>query len=344
MSDNSTFICVCIPVYNGAKTIELTLDSITAQSHTNFEILVCDNLSTDNTLEIVNKFKESAKVKIDCITNPNKGTAEDNWNYMLSKLTTNAEFISIYHADDIYAKSILAEQLAFIQQSKLMACFTLCTLIDGQGNDISAKRNYNYQLPFEIGNVGLRFEDIFKHILRYRNFLITPTLLFRKELLTSIVPFFDNKKSKSSSDLDTWLRISKLYPIGILQKPLLNYRISESQGSFLLKAGRTTPADFFQVIDNHLAELDDRSIYRKELKFYNLLKSNDMTICSVNLLRQGKTTEAKIILKQATKLSNAIIFKQLKYFKMFIFRTFTATLLAYKFEKVAIFIAKKIHL
>lgn len=51
-------VSVIIPVYNGEKTLARCLNSVLNQTHSNYEVIVVDNNSTDKTKEIINKFKE----------------------------------------------------------------------------------------------------------------------------------------------------------------------------------------------------------------------------------------------------------------------------------------------
>jgi len=168
--------------------------------------------------------------------------------------------------------------------------------------------------------------------------------MFKREVLNSIHPFFDNSESKSSSDLDTWLRISKQFKIGILQKTLMNYRISTSQGSFLIKQGRIEPADFFKVVDSHLNELKDQTNYRSEIRYYNILKLIDLTICSVNILKSNEINHVGTMLKKALKLSNILIITRIKYIRIFLFATVILVLLKLNRNKMCIDIAKRINL
>ncbi len=344
MSSNLPLVCVCIPVYNGAKTIAKTIESVLAQSYQNFEIIVCDNLSTDNTLQIIQDLTLSASKKITVISNPNKGSAEDNWNYLLSNLTTEAEYIALYHADDIYHKEILKNEVNLLQNNELKAVFTLCRLIDENDEDITIKKKYNPYLPKTIKSPVFRFEDFFKYILHHKNFIITPTCMFKKEIIPTIVPFFDNTKFKSSSDLDTWLRISKQYKIGVVPEILQSYRISTTQGSYLIKQGRTEPADFFKVVDSHIESLPEIESYKAELRYYRILKSNDLTICAVNFLKNEDTDNAMLFLRDAIRNSNYLVLKRFKYIKMHLFAFVIYSLLKLKFNYLCINTAKKITL
>ena len=59
MADSSTpKVSVCIPVYNGSDYIAYAIQSVLAQTYKNFNLIVCDNCSTDNTEEIVRNFED----------------------------------------------------------------------------------------------------------------------------------------------------------------------------------------------------------------------------------------------------------------------------------------------
>jgi glycosyltransferase involved in cell wall biosynthesis len=51
-------VTICVPAYNAARTIGKTIDSILVQDYPNYDVLVCDNLSSDDTAEIVKTYHE----------------------------------------------------------------------------------------------------------------------------------------------------------------------------------------------------------------------------------------------------------------------------------------------
>lgn len=63
MTENSQIheplVSICIPVFNGGKTIRKTINSVINQTYKNLEIIIVDNCSTDSTVEIVQEFKDS---------------------------------------------------------------------------------------------------------------------------------------------------------------------------------------------------------------------------------------------------------------------------------------------
>ena len=64
-------VSIIIPMYNAEKNISLCLDSILSQTYKNFEIIIVNDGSTDNSLKIVNKYKEKYKDKIIVINKEN---------------------------------------------------------------------------------------------------------------------------------------------------------------------------------------------------------------------------------------------------------------------------------
>jgi len=344
MNSNHPLVCVCIPVYNGAKTIAKTIQSILNQDYPNFEVCICNNLSNDNTQEIIAEFQSQSKTKISVLQNPIKGYAEDNWNFLLANLQTEADYISLFHADDIYENNILSEEIKLIQKHKLSAAFSRCKLIDADGVDITIKQNYNSRINDNNEPSIFKYDQLVRNILCYRNFLITPSCTFRIELLNELKPLFNKAKFNSSSDLDAWLQIAKLGNIGIVPKALINYRITENQGSYIINFGRTKPADFFTVMDAHIDDFDNKSSLNKELKKYNIMKAADVIICGVNLLKQGDAKEAMKSFKKGLKLTNCQTFRTLKYFRIHSYALITLIMLQLRMGKSCMQLAQKIKI
>lgn len=105
MNIKQRFFTIIIPLYNGEETIELTLESIFRQSYKNFEVIIYNDFSTDNSLSIVKNFIKKNNTKILIITSPyNKGTFF-GWKKGIEK--SNGEYIVIAPQDNIMANSRL---------------------------------------------------------------------------------------------------------------------------------------------------------------------------------------------------------------------------------------------
>lgn len=294
-------VCIGIPVKNGAKTIKATLKSIINQEYKNIKIVVCDNNSTDQTRVKVENFAIEEKIDIHYILNTSdKGVGENNWNYLLKNISRDYDYYALFHADDIYDSKIISEQVKMIQKTGVGAVFCTARLIDENGNDISKKKNHNILLPKEIKEVIFDYNTLLNYTLKYYNFIKAPSFFFQKEIL--INGFLFDTQFKSSGDLDMWLRIAEKYKIAIINNPYLLYRISKSQGTYVLSIGKETQADYFTVMDYHISKC--KKINSKFLKRYNCYRSMNMITQSLNLIKNNKSKEAYLLLNQAVNFNN----------------------------------------
>ena len=89
-------ISVCIPVYNGSNYIAESIESVLAQTYKDFELIVVDNCSTDNTEEIVRNFNDP---RLEYFRNKKNLGIVGNHNHCLG--VAKGEYICIWHHDDV---------------------------------------------------------------------------------------------------------------------------------------------------------------------------------------------------------------------------------------------------
>jgi len=287
-------LTICIPTYNSSRFLKENLESIVNQDYTNFEIVISDNASTDDTEEIVKSFNNK---KIKFFRNPvTIGLTCRNYNERIGEIKT--EFIAFYHSDDIYEKEIARKEVEFLlSHPEASAVFTLGILINEKD-----KRIGEFQLPEELrGKELYNFMDIFRALLKTAECpIICPTFMARKKIFEE-VGLFDEKRFKRAADVEMWLRISKKYQIGILKEDLIRYRRSSTQGSQeyqKLRAESAEKADFFFVMDYYLTNLKGQ-IENKLLRQYEYNKNYDEIIRVKYLLIKNNIREAKKILNKS---------------------------------------------
>ena len=288
-------VSVCIPAYNAEKTLRRTLDSILVQDYPDFDVLVCDNQSTDSTAQIA---LEYATQKVRYVLNPvSAGWAEGNWNHVLS--LAQGPLIALYHADDIYTPIRVRRQVEFLQaHPQASAVFTLMQRIDEQDRPI---RLGQIRLPAELDGWDLfAFSEFLDAVLKYGTFTPVPTMMTRREVIDA-VGVFRWQMCGTASDIDLYLRMARQWgPIGLIHEPLHLYRVSDQQGSMLIARNRTELADFFRALDAHLSDPDERQFAEPQaLALYELQRANDQLLCAMNLLAQDKVAEARARLQQA---------------------------------------------
>jgi glycosyltransferase involved in cell wall biosynthesis len=288
---NQPLVSICIPTYNSARFLRECLNSIVNQTYSNKEIIVSDNASTDETEKIVKEYVEKYKVKY--YKNEKNIGAEANFTRCIE--LANGEYIAIFHADDLYMPDMVQKQVeAFKKNPKIGAVFTMATLINSK-NEMIGK----VKLPANLKNKYIYdFPEIFFSVLENLNFLVCPSAMVRSKIYKELVPF-NEKRFKTSADLDMWFRILERYSIAIPNEKLMNLRISDIQGSFQSRYLRTEQADFFKVIDYYLStKVNNINIPKSNLNKYEFLRSIDKIRCAVNYLIQGKEKNAKRLLKK----------------------------------------------
>jgi glycosyltransferase involved in cell wall biosynthesis len=113
-------ISVCIPTYNGAKYIHECITSVLNQSFADFEIIFCDDCSTDNTVEIIRAYQlKDSRIKL-FINEKNKGLV-GNWNQCMK--VAKGEWIKFIFQDDIMAPNCLEVFLSVItSDTRMIIC------------------------------------------------------------------------------------------------------------------------------------------------------------------------------------------------------------------------------
>ena len=288
---NPPIVTICVPAHNAGRTLGRTLDSLIAQDYPNLEIIVSDSESTDNTAQVALAYAERG---VRCVRNP----GADNWNYVLSyALSLGRSLIALYHADDLYEPTMVSRQVTFLEtHPEIGAVFTMSQKIDEEDRPI---RMGATRLPDDLrGRDCFNFPTLFNAILKYTDFISTPTLMTRRETLEAMGRF--DPQFVSAADLDLWLRMASYRPIGIIDEPLHLYRISAGQGSTQMEKSRTYEAHWFMVMDHYLAIPEVRETARRDaLAFYEMQRSIDRIKRAMTLLTGGQTAEARSLLEAA---------------------------------------------
>jgi glycosyltransferase involved in cell wall biosynthesis len=106
-------VSVCIPAYNNAAYIKDTIDSVLHQTYPNLELVICDDKSTDNTVEVIEKIKDD---RIKLYKNEKNLGMSGNWNHCLSKCS--GDFIKLICADDMLAETALEKEVNALIQNR----------------------------------------------------------------------------------------------------------------------------------------------------------------------------------------------------------------------------------
>lgn len=128
-------VSIITPTYNSQSFITDTIHSILDQTYSNWELMIVDDASKDDTLAVVNAFTTDPRIKIFSLKE-NKGAAVAR-NRGISE--AKGDYITFLDADDLWKPHKLATQLDFMQKNAVQVSFSSYELIDEQGRPMHKK-------------------------------------------------------------------------------------------------------------------------------------------------------------------------------------------------------------
>lgn len=209
-------VSVIIPTYNRAKLLPQALDSVLSQTYQDFETIVVDDGSSDNTAEVVSQYKQ-----IRYIRQENRGTAAARNKGILE---ARGELIAFLDSDDVWLPEMLEKTVSFIKKHNFDWVCTASYRID----DKDENKEINYIPNKFLDNSGIKIE-LLKNGLFF--FSILPiycgSVLLKKDCFKK-VGFFSSDFT-IGEDFDLWLRLDEAnLKAGYLSEPLFIYRINSS--------------------------------------------------------------------------------------------------------------------
>lgn len=124
MTEN--LVSIITPCYNGSRYIAETINSVLSQTYPDWEMLIVDDGSKDNSAEIIKSYAEKDS-RIRLIQQPNGGSANAR-NHGIRE--AKGQFIALLDADDIWKPEFLKEQIAFMKEKKTLCVYASYERID----------------------------------------------------------------------------------------------------------------------------------------------------------------------------------------------------------------------
>jgi len=216
MAGKKCMISVIMPVYNADKYLQESIESVLAQSYENYEFIIIDDGSTDRSMDIIKKFKDS---RIKCVSNEKNSGIVYTLNKGLS--ISNGEFIARIDADDICCIDRFETQVAFLIKKKDIG---LCS---GHVIKINAFGEEMGKVKFPISNEACNLKFLFGNPIAH------PASMFRKNLALKVGGY--TAGSEPAEDFDLWLKLSSITKIENIDKVLIYYRVHANNYSTIKK-------------------------------------------------------------------------------------------------------------
>jgi glycosyltransferase involved in cell wall biosynthesis len=205
-------ISVIVPAYNAARTILETINSVLQQTFSDFELIVINDGSTDQTLERLSTVKDP-RLKIFSYSNGGLSTARNR-----GITHAEGEFIAFLDADDLWTVDKLELQLAALQQHpEAGVAYSWNYSMDEKGESFSAKNPIFFE-----GNVYAQ--------LLVDNFIVNGSnCMIRKQAVESVGEF--DPAVAGAADWDYWLRLAAHWPFVVVRQYQVFYRASSGSMS-----------------------------------------------------------------------------------------------------------------
>lgn len=202
---------IILPVYNKANTIVQAIDSIYSQTCQDFEIIIINDGSTDNLLDVLNKYAKPIKV----ISQENKGVSVARNRGVDSAV---GEYVCFLDADDMWYPNHLEVILNMMNRFPEVGYFGTChksSFPDGTVIDGNTRIN-------KLGDV-IFVEDLIGFVNKYGGVLNTNSVCVKRSIITDEKIYFEPGE-KLGEDVDVWYRIALKHPIAISTKMTTLYR------------------------------------------------------------------------------------------------------------------------
>jgi glycosyltransferase involved in cell wall biosynthesis len=192
---------------NASQYVSDAVESILEQTYSDYELLLINDGSTDNTLDVAKEYASQDK-RIVVVDKSNTGLA-DSLNKGLG--LARGEWIARLDADDIALPDRLAKQMSFIQRHETVVLLgTGCIIIDRSGSE-----GAHYRYPVD-------HDSLVRRLVTYGSPFPHSSVVFHRETVMGIGGY--NRRFVRSQDYDLWLRLSEIKTIACLPEALVKIR------------------------------------------------------------------------------------------------------------------------
>ncbi|MCF7869806.1 MAG: glycosyltransferase family 2 protein [Candidatus Omnitrophica bacterium] len=198
--DKKPLFSIIIPTYNRRQFLKIAIESVLKQTYANYELIIVDDGSTDNTKELIKDYKDS---RLNYYYQQNKGPASAR-NLGIAK--ARGEFVCFLDSDDRFRINKLEISHRYIKEKSSYKIFHSEEIWYKNGKFLSQKKEHKKTAGF-----------IFDNAVKLCSISIS-TAVIKKEVFNKIGNFDQNLLA--CEDYDFWLRVTSQYPIYLIPEAL----------------------------------------------------------------------------------------------------------------------------
>jgi glycosyltransferase involved in cell wall biosynthesis len=276
-------VSVIVPAFNSADYTVETVESVLQQTYEDFELLVIDDGSTDNTRDALEPYAD----RIQYIYKENGGACSArNFGIRLSK----GEYVACLDCDDLWLPEKLAHSVAALDANPAAAfVYTGCYLIDSAG-----------QIIDQVRNLCDPDSDVYRSILN-NGAIPAPTVVMRRVCLDDVGSF--DERIFIPADKDLWLRLARKHPICCVPLQLSKYRLASN---YTLKNIGLSLEENLYVLDKQFGDANELPAQVKEQALRQTLYMHAMMYRKIGDIKSARETLWTALSKHGFDWSNAV--------------------------------------
>lgn len=265
-------VSVIIPNYNHAIFLKQRIESILVQTYRNFELIILDDCSTDDSREIIEHYRNHPKVIQIVLNSQNSGSVFKQWEKGIH--LAGGELVWIAESDD-YADSQFLEKMVPVLQVDVSIGLAYCNaFIINEKEEVEKqtfadiRNGYTQTAKWSNSYIKDGRGEIKENLLKYCTINNVSGVLFRKAALLNANPF--DREFKYIGDWYSYLKICNLYKMAYLHEPLNFYRAHQNNSSKGLGKDVGFLSEYFKLFDWAIKHIDyvDRKEVEKCFAFY----------------------------------------------------------------------------
>ncbi len=202
-------VSICLLTYKRAHVLPRTIESLLAQSHGDFELIINDDQSPDDTEEVCREY-ERRDPRVRYFRNAVNLRYAGNQNAALLRATS--DYVAIVHDGDVYRPDLIEKWIrALVEQPTAAIVFNALEAMDETGRVV---RVYRSSYPPLVRGI-----ELFDEMIRRQGSPIFGIVMVRKPLILSVGPF--DPRLPTLADVDMWLRLLLRYDAAYIDEPLM---------------------------------------------------------------------------------------------------------------------------
>ena len=235
-------VSVTLTTYNSAKFVVETLESARAQTYQRIELIISDDCSVDNTVELcrnwISVYKDRFE-RTEIITVPQNTGVSANCNRCIQ--ASNAAWIKLIAGDDILLPNCIEDNMQFVNNNPQVAVvFSQVLLYMDEFVPEKMLTVIPASYPMNLMRTNFSAEDQYKLLLLSDRITYTPSSFFYKQTLLEVNGF--DAVNKLVEDYPMWLKLTKAgNKLHFFEKPTVGYRKHEAAANNMLNSGLFKP-------------------------------------------------------------------------------------------------------